>query len=1055
MASMIAILSVVCGTAVDRPASASTLYRGTFTPTDEATGKAGAFRDSYQTSGAASAVSTVADVAAEGDWPMAAANPQRTSWTTEEVRGQLRPIWYKPIEPYISQKVQIIAAYDTLYISTARGLYAIDAETGDERWVYPTELPLGHSPTVHNGKVYVGGFDHKIHAIDAFNGQGIWTFEAEKGFQTNPLVVDLDGNTYIYAGNRDGFMYALKDNSETAELYWTYKTGGPVLFSAAYKDGTVYFASNDSHAYALDARTGELIWKSQKLPGAGFHSWWPVVYQDLESGVDVVIFAGSQNYRTSLFLGPAGYIGAYDRNDVYPDRENEPRGTPVGPVGQEPGNWVEGTTTIDATRITEYFENKPWRRTYFVLDRLTGDEVKYDFDADGKEEHAPILWTGTHSGNRYPPVVGSDGILYQQNNYMSDLWICGGQVSGWMIDSPFISVPSPGRKAIDEPIAYSAGGNLVYWNHCCDRSAGAFDISIPNTRFFWDNPPYGVPPDPTREWVYYGYNLEDILPGYNIVYDGGGVYGGANGVYGNHGDQNPPIPYQGKVYMHRSNSVIAFGDYQGQPGSLPVWETVEVDEDIVNPLSTNELKQRLAVEVQKMLDAGHLRPGYTSTGIFDNSGHHACGDNLVDYWHNPSDTLYTLIRALPYLPEELQQSTRDYLQNEFVSYPPYDVIHIGWRDGAGREVFDLPPEVEADLVNHPPTIWSSGFIGWGGTPHSGARFPPHMFYALWRYAEVFGGARQIFDSSKDRLEPLPSDEILTEYSFVQNAYIAGYLGYLALEELAGYAESSDIRAELEGLLDFRATTFSKDTPYEGYHYCRELTVARNFMYLVPELGQYLDDHARAKVEAAINEYEDLAPYWFVSKAEESYREGVIKPFYDYSALFQAKALILEESREELAKYLDVPAVEVGDLFYIQNLVATIEAPHYLEKTATPISGNQGTAITYTLNFFGNGSTHTLTDTLPVGLSAPGNFELAGTSVTPTYDGGQHRLTWSDSPTTGQEVTIGYTVTITTSDHQALVNIAELSEAGDEPSTATATVIANPYLTYLPLILKGN
>jgi hypothetical protein len=49
-------------------------------------------------------------------WPMAAANPERTSWTPEEVGGYLKPLWYKPFEPYIPQRAQIIAAHHTLYI---------------------------------------------------------------------------------------------------------------------------------------------------------------------------------------------------------------------------------------------------------------------------------------------------------------------------------------------------------------------------------------------------------------------------------------------------------------------------------------------------------------------------------------------------------------------------------------------------------------------------------------------------------------------------------------------------------------------------------------------------------------------------------------------------------------------------------------------------------------------------------------------------------------------------------------------------------------------------
>ena len=46
---------------------------------------------------------------------------------------------------------------------------------------------------------------------------------------------------------------------------------------------------------------------------------------------------------------------------------------------------------------------------------------------------------------------------------------------------------------------------------------------------------------------------------------------------------------------------------------------------------------------------------------------------------------------------------------------------------------------------------------------------------------------------------------------------------------------------------------------------------------------------------------------------------------DCHALFQAKALILKEPRKELDKYLDVPAFARGDLFYLLNLIETMEA----------------------------------------------------------------------------------------------------------------------------------
>ena len=275
---------------------------------------------------------------------MAGANPQRTSWTPEEVRGQLRPVWFSPIEPYIAQKTQIVAANDLLYISTAKGIYALRADTGDIAWVYPTEMPIGHSPTIQGSTLYVGGFDHKLHALDAnpnpallpsdsatgykINNRVHWTFEAEAGFQTNPLVA----NNLVYIGNRDGYMYAVYSNdypdaAKRGTLAWKFKTGGPILFSAAIsKDNqTVYFASNDMHAYALNALNGNPLWfhtdngvqkpGSAKLPGDGFHSWWPVVYTDTSTGKSYVIFAGSHAYRGTLH--PVGAMTCRLERDRY------------------------------------------------------------------------------------------------------------------------------------------------------------------------------------------------------------------------------------------------------------------------------------------------------------------------------------------------------------------------------------------------------------------------------------------------------------------------------------------------------------------------------------------------------------------------------------------------------------------------------------------------------------------------------------------------------------------------------------------------------------------
>jgi hypothetical protein len=210
------------------------------------------------------------------------------------------------------------------------------------------------------------------------------------------------------------------------------------------------------------------------------------------------------------------------------------------------------------------------------------------------------------------------------------------------------------------------------------------------------------------------------------------------------------------------------------------------------------------------------------------------------------------------------------------------------------------------------------FEGWS--------FAPHSFYALWKYAEEFGNPQAIYNASYDKLPLPPTDGTLVNMPHVHNAFIAGYIGYLELEQLAGQPENQGVRAELNRLLALRLSSFSTYTTYEDTKdYCRALATAQNFMYLVPELADYLHINASPQVQAALTEYERIAQYWFVSRLTVTFGEGVIHPLYESSAIFRAKAMIEGVPREELAKYLDVPGFHIGDLFYIEKLLLLLEA----------------------------------------------------------------------------------------------------------------------------------
>jgi hypothetical protein len=215
-------------------------------------------------------------------------------------------------------------------------------------------------------------------------------------------------------------------------------------------------------------------------------------------------------------------------------------------------------------------------------------------------------------------------------------------------------------------------------------------------------------------------------------------------------------------------------------------------------------------------------------------------------------------------------------------------------------------------------------------------FPPQANYALYQYAKIFGNAKELLPRLR-RWEKAPSDDYLTARPFVHNAYLAGLAGIVGLSDLAGQPDAA-AKAESNRLLALRAAKFTKDRPgfdkkYDGVFNVGggttvPLTVSRNFMFLVPEVAEYLRTNALPKVKDACRHYnEEVLPYWFVSKAEQGDGENTFSVLFDYHALFQAKAMILKEPYEELAKYLDVPAFRQGDLYYLDNLCALLEAAH--------------------------------------------------------------------------------------------------------------------------------
>lgn len=160
---------------------------------------------------------------------------------------------------------------DGVLLGTANGLWAVDRDTGEERWHVLNEETTGswsriHSvPAVVDDTIYVG-HPTGVYALTASDGGVVWRTDIpEDVYVSSPAVAD--GRVFI--GARDGSLYVL--DSETGERITRLVNefdptlpGSPsdeITTSPAVADGVVVAGSEDYHVYAWDVESEERLWR--------------------------------------------------------------------------------------------------------------------------------------------------------------------------------------------------------------------------------------------------------------------------------------------------------------------------------------------------------------------------------------------------------------------------------------------------------------------------------------------------------------------------------------------------------------------------------------------------------------------------------------------------------------------------------------------------------------------------------------------------------------------------------------------------------------------------
>jgi quinohemoprotein ethanol dehydrogenase len=353
--------------------------------------------------------------------------------------------WYFDLDTRRGQEATPIVVDGVMYVSTAWSkVKALDAKIGTLIWEYDPRVPGEHAAkaccdvvnrgvAVWNGKVYVGTIDGRLIAIDARNGEPVWsaqTTDISKPYSITGAPRVAKGKVFIGNGGAEfgvrGYISAY--DAETGALVWRFYT---VPGQPGQTDGV----ASDKVLSEIAAPT----WNGEYWTVGGGGTVWDAIVYDPE--LDLLYFGvGNGSPWTQGFRGQSGdNLFLVSIVAVKPDT-----GEYVWHYQESPGDeWdytaVQPIILADLTiggRVRKVLMQAPKNGFFYVLDRATGELLS-------AEAFAPVNWaTGIDMKTGRP--IHNPGARYSQTGKM------------------FEASPGPPGAHNWHPMAFSPRTGLVY-----------------------------------------------------------------------------------------------------------------------------------------------------------------------------------------------------------------------------------------------------------------------------------------------------------------------------------------------------------------------------------------------------------------------------------------------------------------------------------------------------------------------------------------------------------------------------------------------------------------
>lgn len=191
-------------------------------------------------------------------------DPEQRSNSAEKITLPIALNWEYTANKFDNNPASPVVSGSTCFFASGDRVYAIDLETGNLKWKYPADQPLGGqvrgTPAIYDGKVYFGSGDGNLYCVDGDTGTFQWAYQTRGSVRCPPVIL----NGKVYFGSDDNSIYAV--DAETGDLGWAkpFTAKDDFAVGLAVGNDMIVGACMDGNVYGISI-SGRLRW-AYRLP---------------------------------------------------------------------------------------------------------------------------------------------------------------------------------------------------------------------------------------------------------------------------------------------------------------------------------------------------------------------------------------------------------------------------------------------------------------------------------------------------------------------------------------------------------------------------------------------------------------------------------------------------------------------------------------------------------------------------------------------------------------------------------------------------------------------